>query len=707
MIHKLLIIICLIVSVIKTTAQLVPGEWKDFLPYHMTNKVAVGSNRIYCCSPNSLFYYDLSDKSINRISKVQGLSDVEISTIEYSSKKNMLIIAYANSNIDILDNNNRISNLPYIKNNTSIADRRILNIMVVDNTAYLSCGFGIAVLDLDKLQIKDTYYPSIDGSVNVVNHTCTDGQYIYAATQTGIFRALIDDPFLTDYSRWSQFKNFPTYSNECKSIEYFAGKLFALYVNNYYQSGKDDSLIYLSDNIWSGLNVNNSSVINSIDVSFNKLFISTTKGIFSVDENLNLNQIRKDYTTTYATSDENGNVWISDIIYSLIEISKNGNIGIIEPNSPYYPDVYSMDAKNGILWTVAGSKDDAWAPMYNYHGAQTYANNTWQNYSIIEHPEFQNVLDIVNVKIDPLDNEKAYMAAWSIGGLIEYNHGKISFYKANNSALQPYFYPTKKSLKSANDTMYRVYGLSFDNSDNLWITNSFAKNQLLVFTSDGKWNSFYLGKTIENNNLVGDLVATSWGHKWIIIPKSTNIVVYDDNNTPKDASYDRYTYVNIANIKSTITSNKFYCITEDKQGNIWVGSDAGPICYTTPQEAFNNDVGTSPEKILVPIVKGKTEAAYLLETERINTIAVDGANRKWFGTQATGAYLISENYNQVAHFTSDNSPLLSNNILNITIDQKSGVVYFATDKGLISYKGFATEGGQDFRKSLCLSKPCS
>jgi Two component regulator propeller len=694
---KLLITIFLFTFLNKVSAQLIPGEWKDLLPYHMTKKVAVGSNRIYCCSSNSLFYYDLSDKSINRISKVQGLSEVEISTIAYAPKMNFLIIAYSNSNIDILDNKNRISNLPYIKNKTTIPARRIYNIMVVDNNAYLSCDFGIAVLDLDKLQIKDTYYPGNIGSTNKVNYTCTDGRNIYAATSSGIYKALINDPFLADFSHWSHYNNFPTYLNECNAIEYFAGKLFAMY-NTFKLNGKGDSIIYLANNVWFGLKVTNFTDIYSINVSSNKLFIASSKGVYTIAEDLSSSEIWYDWTNTFAVGDENGNVWIADLYKSLIEISKNGNSIVIEPNSPFYPNVYKMDTKNGKLWTVAGSKDDAWEPQYNFYGAQSYIDNIWTDYSIIEHPEFQHVQDIVNVKINPLDDEIVFMASWQIGGLLEYNHGHISFFKANNSTIQPYFYPTGK------DTMYRLDGLSFDNSNNLWITNSLVKNQLLVYTANHKWKSFYLGKTTENIGKIGDVLATSWGHKWIFMPKSTSINIYDDNNTPENSSDDRDTMINFGNIESLITSTAIYCIAEDRQGVIYVGTDAGPVRFTSPQEVFN-ETGPSPQKIKVAIVKGQSTATFLLETERINAIAIDGANRKWFGTQNSGAYLISENDNQIVHFTSENSPLLSNTIQDITIDHKSGVVYFATDKGLISYRGFATEGGQEFGKVYVYPNP--
>ena len=142
-------------------SQTAPGQWNDHLPYHMAQKVVLAGSRVYCMTSNSLFYYSKTDNTINTISKVQGLTECEFSTIAYSSNFDMLIIAYSNSNIDIVQKK-RIVNIPYIKNKLGISDKTINNITIIGNYAYLACNYGISVLDLEKLEIADLWSNNLD-----------------------------------------------------------------------------------------------------------------------------------------------------------------------------------------------------------------------------------------------------------------------------------------------------------------------------------------------------------------------------------------------------------------------------------------------------------------------------------------------------------------------------------------------------------------
>ena len=175
-------------------------------------------------------------------------------------------------------------------------------------------------------------------------------------------------------------------------------------------------------------------------------------------------------------------------------------------------------------------------------------------------------------------------------------------------------------------------------------------------------------------------------YKWLISPKSKKVAVFDDNGTLSNTADDRI------QINSNMPGSKLYAIAEDKDGEVWVGTDEGVAVFYNSSSIFDENI--EAEQILIQ-QDGITQI--LLESEGIYAIAIDGANRKWLGTQNSGVYLMSEDgTEEIEHFTTDNSPLFSNTVYDIVINDETGEVYFGTEKGLISYKGTATEPVSDF-----------
>jgi hypothetical protein len=96
----------------------------------------------------------------------------------------------------------------------------------------------------------------------------------------------------------------------------------------------------------------------------------------------------------------------------------------------------------------------------------------------------------------------------------------------------------------------------------------------------------------------------------------------------------------------------------------------------------------------------------LLETESITAIAIDGGNRKWLGTANNGVFLLSpDGTEQIHHFTSENSPLLSNIIYTISIDHLTGEVFFGTNLGIVSYRSDAVAPSYDKEELIVFPNP--
>ena len=224
---------------------------------------------------------------------------------------------------------------------------------------------------------------------------------------------------------------------------------------------------------------------------------------------------------------------------------------------------------------------------------------------------------------------------------------------------------------------------------------------ICIKKSNGEWLSYNFDEKISNIR-VGKIIVTQNDHKWVVLPSGNGLFAFDNKQSIDDTTDDLYKKLNIIDENGKIISNNTYSIAEDLDGHIWVGLDQGIVVYYSPENIFE-DSDFHAQRIIITIGDATD---YLLKTETIKAIAIDGANRKWIGTNNSGVYLVSEDgTEEINHFTEENSPLLSNKINDIGINHETGEVFFATDKGLISYRGSATMGSDEFRDVYVYPNP--
>jgi hypothetical protein len=212
--------------------------------------------------------------------------------------------------------------------------------------------------------------------------------------------------------------------------------------------------------------------------------------------------------------------------------------------------------------------------------------------------------------------------------------------------------------------------------------NNLAPKPLSVLKADGTWQSFSLPCTPETGIL--NIAVDAFGYKWLTtINSSVGPIVFDegDFDNPDD---DRCMVINTSN--SVLPTNEVNTVEVDLDGAVWLGTRLGAAVFQC-NPLDNECPGT------LPFVEVDGFGANLLEDQDVRTIGVDGANRKWFGT-GTGIFVMSpEGNEQIANFNAENSPLFDNNIVDIAFDHQTGEVFIGTLKGLVSYRGDATEGG--------------
>jgi hypothetical protein len=276
--------------------------------------------------------------------------------------------------------------------------------------------------------------------------------------------------------------------------------------------------------------------------------------------------------------------------------------------------------------------------------------------------------------------------------LLEYiNNNLIKQYIESNSPLQTTI-PGRPYV--------RICGLAMDKSKNLWLTQTEVPGSIKVLRSDGSW---IVNPVTIDAPTIGDIIITKTGQKWIVLPRGYGLFILDDNSTPDVFSDDRYMKMLVQDIENQPISF-VYSIAEDLDGNIWIGTDQGPLIYYNPEKVFDNDLRAN--RIKIPRNDGTGLADYMLKTETITSIAIDGANRKWLGTASSGVYLLSsDGTTRIKNFNEQNSPILSNSIVTLAVDNKTGDVWFGTSKGVQSVRGDATNGGEKFTNVYTFPNP--
>ena len=680
------------IAFFKVQAQhLAIGQWREHLPYNEGKEVVDAGTKIYCATNEGLFAYIKEDASIERFSKLNGLNDFGISTIAYQPDFNVLLIAYDDANIDFLYNDGSVFNLPFIKEKSITGLKNINNIYIKGKLAYLSCGFGIVVVDIERQEVKDTYYIGTNGTSRNVLAVTEDGNNIFAATDSGVYSASLSSPNLADFNYWNVIFADTANAGDFNMLATLNGKVYLNYAKPDATNTSTDELWIFENNVWS--KVTNSQMPQQpkrihLRVVNNNLVIINNVSVSVFDEQLNRigyydNTLYSNAQISDAVIETSSEVWIADLLKGLIKIENNKLSSIITPGGPFSNYVAQIAILDNKVWVAHGPKSTSWSPQeYPIDGFSLLADDSWKSWNKNNAPSLVTNKFIANMSIAVVPGQPEHIRLGSVtSGLLDYSANSFTYYNSSNSTLLP---------AVGNELQTKVHGIKHDEAGNLWVVNSGVKNVIHVLKTDNTWRTFDMQGVVSGTPFAGEIIIDQNNYKWVNLfggggssSGTIGLVVLDDKGSIDNTADDRKKFIAMA-AESTPR-----CLAIDLDGQIWVGTDAGPQIIYSPGSAFDGDV--TPQKILI---KQDNTYQYLLELESISTIAVDGANRKWIGTLSSGVYLLSaDGQSQIYHFTAENSPLFSNNISTIAINPKTGEVFIGTDKGLISYQSDAIEGG--------------
>jgi hypothetical protein len=677
-------------------AQTPIGSFRAHLPYRSFHSVAVTSDYIYAATNKSLMLLNKADRGLSSWSKVDGLSEIGIARIYYSKENDVLIIAYTNSNIDFIKND-KLTNVADIKNKQMIGSKSINNIYVNGNIAYLSCAFGVVLINLQNFTIQDTWFTTRNDEIyEVEDFTISNNKY-YLSTPKGIFDIETDNIRVMDFAEW-HFED-ELGENDFNMIQSFHDRLYA---NKNGNIVLEDSIFVMKGGEWQYDSTIYSRFVRSIDANENELLVCDWNCVHVYDTNEThvyygswndgtlLEQARQ------AVFDGKDEMWVADDYLGLIYLNRPYTYsGKYTDNGPYSEMVESMDCSGGVLAVVPGTRS-GWGISYFPPFVSYFADETW-NYNIYDFTSLPDVHDLTKVVVNPRDLTEFYIGSWG-AGLFRFKDGHVA----------QHFTTENSPLQSPNTSIF-VSGLCYDNNNNLWMTNSQTPYPLKVIKSDGTWASFSLSPYITSTSgvVAEHVVVDPNNFKWISFPRSNQLIVYTDNNTIGNSSDDQVRSIDL-NSYANVQTSTISCLAADIDGDeIWIGTEQGIKVVYNSSYTFSNTVYA--QNILVEQSIPTDDTVYvqnLLEFESVTAIAVDGANRKWIGTSKAGVFLVSEDgTKELLHFTEDNSPLFSNQITSIAINHENGEVFIGTTNGIISYRGTATESKENFDEALVFPNP--
>ncbi len=676
------------------------GEWQDYLCYADVHSVEKVNSIVYAAAEMGLISYDLDEYVMTKLSKVSGLSDIDITAIKKIPDTDKLFIGYENGNIDILEGQS-VENIPDLVMKSMLNSKTINNVYFYNNMAYCSTDFGILVVNVSDLEIDEFYYIGDDATDLQINAITVASDSFFVATAEGLKKAAANSKLLSFYETW---QSVDVFSNEISDVLTVDDDLLVAEV-----SGNNTNIYkYYDGNASLLTTVSNFMKIEEIDKGY---AIVTSDEIYLYNSNDILQQTIADYaiedqsfTRSFSSLVQvDDDYYIGDSNGGLISYNGADDDQIL-PSGPYSNKCFKLKATSGALWTLAGNFKHQ-SPTAAQ--ASRLKENEWSYFTRSTTDEFSGLYNICDIAIDPRNEEHVYLASY-FSGVIELNGDTVShLYNDTNSGLQEV------------NIWELVGGICLDDDGNLYANNQEVGTPIVVKPDDVQetdpdnleWYQYdYMPYDDPDDECwLKDMIYTDWGDIWAVSSTETaGIFVFNTNGTIEDDSDDTYRSPNSGFTDSRHTQIKIWddegseiegtpqCIVKDKNNYIWIGLSEGLVVYYQPRTVFDYDVPVA-SMVSVPRNDGSGYADNLLDGISVTAIEVDGANRKWIGTENDGLFLVSaDGTNVVESFTASDSPLPSDYITSISVNPSTGEVFIGTDAGIVSYMGTATEGEENY-----------
>jgi sugar lactone lactonase YvrE len=689
-VQKQFIVILVLLLSVSLNAQNFEDSWNQHFSYLDIKAFSQSETKVYAAAENAIFSYDKFSNQIATISTIQGLSGDNITTIKYVSSKNKLYIGYDTGLIQIYDeiNNSTFSVVDILDKPTISADRKQINdFNLLEDRIYISADFGVSVFFIESEEFGDTYYLGTGNTQIAVNQTAIFDEYIYAATENNIKRAELINPNLIDETQWQN-----GVAGNWTNIITVGQNLYASSVSSVYRV---NDLSVIIQEVYS-------EAVNELSTLNNKLSVATNQRVkvYTEDFLLTAEFLSSNYNSTVfsvsITSQDN------DVYIGTSPISSSGkeSYGVlksnimdvqffekIHPESPLLNRFFKIETQAGHIWGTHGGH----SLSYSFGGGKRRAgishliNEEWKNIvydslnAQVSQPNFLSY-----ISINPFNSNRIMLSSYWFGVLEIEGVEVVEKYNNQNSTLSPLFSTVHLALASA-----------YDSDGAYWVMDGRVDESLNRFQNN-EWTGISLANIISppNSNLGFGEIAFDNSGNLFIGSHGYGLISYKEGN-------EENTFNNIVGTENNMPSNSVRTVKVDQSNQVWFGTSKGLRVVYNPEEFINGN--TIAEEI---IILDNGEASELLFDQYISDIEVDGSNNKWISSLDNGVfYLSSDGQRTIYHFTKDNSPLPSNDVLDVAIDDANGRVYIATEKGLVSFASQTSKPQETLEEAYIYPNP--
>lgn len=679
-------------------AQIGMGQWRLHIPADKAVDVVAKSDRIFTAYENGVTEYGYSSNELSIWNAVNGLSDITVTCLGNSTSNNAVFVGYENGNLDKIKNNTVI-NIPAIKLAQVQGSKRINKIVEFENHMYIATGFAIVKIDPIKNEVRDTYYPT-NGNQSILDIAFRNDT-IFALTEDKLYTGIVNNIALADPTQWNLDSRVPALPTDdyYSEIETINNRVFVLAKGDTY--GGDTVFTLGTSALVHEINEAFDPEIYSINEVQGKLAINYFPGTTIYNSDLTVNAYFGNYAFGAQVKSNkitfgNSQYWIADNDHGLVSYIDAGNNSKILFPGPPKNDFFSMDWEDGKL-IVNGGALKALSATINRAGLYVFEDEAWslkdQNNMTLWNDG--NIWDFITASIDPTNTDRFATGTYSFTPLsIGSIDGQITdTYMPSNSLLEE---------TSLGNGMTLLSDVIYDEGGNLWILNGYANAPLKVFTKDQLWYEFDLG-TAAKSKFSDNMEIDYNGNKWLSI-RGSGLYGYNDNGTISDPSDDKVVILNSGESTGALPSNQINAIAVDFDNEIWIGTDNGFAVLYNSEGSFDANFGGYNAQRIKLEFEGNVE--YVLGDTDINDIVVDGANRKWFATSNSGIILLSPDGLEILEqHTEENSPLISDNVLDLEIDHNTGEMFIITDLGMMSYRTDATYEDTEYSNVTVFPNP--